>query len=52
MIYDLAKIDREVMSDMHRPCLYGVSGPCFHPKCLYAHAETLIKFKDAQKATK
>ncbi len=30
-----------VMGDENRPCLYGVAGPCFHPKCLEAHYETL-----------
>lgn len=42
MEYDLAKkIERAVMADQNRPCLYGVAGPCQHPKCLEAHYNTL-----------
>lgn len=36
--YDL---DRRVMQDMDRPCLFHVAGPCFHPKCLEAHCNTI-----------
>jgi len=36
-----ADIDRAVMADSNRPCLFGVAGPCFHPKCLNAHYETI-----------
>ena len=38
---DYKSIGRSVMADAHRPCLYGVAGPCFHPNCLNAHYETL-----------
>ena len=34
-------IGRAVMNDMDRPCLFGVAGPCFHPKCLDSYYETL-----------
>ena len=34
-------IERAVMGDRNRPCLFGVRGPCFHPKCLEAHYNTL-----------
>lgn len=34
-------IKYKVMEDNNRPCLFGVAGPCFHPKCLEAHYETL-----------
>lgn len=30
-----------VRADQNRPCLFGVAGPCSHPRCLYAHFETL-----------
>ncbi len=38
---DNKAIERAVMSDINRPCLFGVAGPCSHPKCLNAHFETL-----------
>jgi hypothetical protein len=38
---DAKAIERRVMADRDRPCLYGVMGPCFHPKCLEAHFKTL-----------
>jgi len=28
------EIARKVLADQDRPCLFGVMGPCFHPKCL------------------
>lgn len=38
---DPKAIERAVMADQNRPCLYHVAPPCFHPKCLVAHYETL-----------
>jgi hypothetical protein len=38
---DSKAIERAVMADNNRPCLYGVAGPCFHPNCLEAHFKTL-----------
>lgn len=38
---DSKEIERRVMRDINRPCLFGVAGPCFHPKCLDAHYETV-----------
>jgi hypothetical protein len=38
---DAKVIERRVMADRNRPCLYGVAGPCQHPKCLEAHFQTL-----------
>jgi len=38
---DCRALERAVMADRQRPCLYGVAGPCVHPKCLEAHYETL-----------
>lgn len=35
------EIGRKVMEDHQRPCLFGVRGPCSHPKCLDAHYKTL-----------
>lgn len=29
-------IEREVLQDVNRKCLFNVAGPCFHPKCLEA----------------
>lgn len=44
MDYDCGnKIERAVMADYNRPCLFHVAGPCFHPKCLEAHYETLMR---------
>lgn len=34
-------IERAVMADRERPCLYGVVGPCQHPNCLESHYKTL-----------
>lgn len=34
-------IERAVLADKKRPCLYGVAGPCFHPRCLESHFITL-----------
>lgn len=34
-------IERAVMADINRPCLYNVAGPCSHPKCLESHYQTL-----------
>lgn len=31
---DSQTAERRVMEDQKRSCLYGVAGPCFHPKCL------------------
>jgi len=42
-MYTTKEIDRLVMEDIDRPCLFGVAGPCFHPKCLYAHFDTVLK---------
>jgi len=40
--YDAARrVARAVMADHNRSCLYGVAGPCQHPKCLKAHFNTL-----------
>lgn len=36
-------IERAVMNDPRRPCLFHVAGPCFHPKCLVAHYATLSR---------
>lgn len=41
-------IERAVMADQDRPCLYGVMGPCFHPNCLEAHFDTLVARYTAQ----
>lgn len=35
------EVDTAVMQDRRRPCLYGVYGPCYHPRCLDAHAVTI-----------
>ena len=43
---DTWKIERAVLADADRPCLYGVAGPCSHPACLDAHYKTLF---DAEK---
>ena len=37
---DPRAISRAVMEDRRRPCLFGVAGPCSHPKCLDAHYAT------------
>jgi uncharacterized protein (DUF2225 family) len=42
-MYTTKEIDRLVMEDMDRPCLFGVMGPCFHPDCLYAHFDTILE---------
>lgn len=34
-------LERAVMADDDRPCLFHVAGPCFHPRCLEAHLVTL-----------
>jgi hypothetical protein len=34
-------IERAVMADSRRPCLFHVAGPCYHPLCLEAHYQTL-----------
>lgn len=40
--YSVGKtIERMVLADQDRPCLYGVMGPCQHPNCLEAHYRTL-----------
>jgi hypothetical protein len=44
------EIDRLVMADRERPCLYKVAGPCFHPRCLEAHAETIGRKLREQRA--
>lgn len=36
------KVERAVMEDHYRPCLYGVAPPCQHPNCLEAHYNTLL----------
>jgi hypothetical protein len=36
-------IERAVMEDKERPCLYRVMGPCQHPDCLEAHYKTLYE---------
>ena len=38
---DNKAIERAVMADHYRPCLYGIAGPCFHPNCLESHYKTL-----------
>jgi len=45
---DTKAIERAVMADRNRPCLYGVRGPCSHPKCLDAHYQTLKTLKGEQ----
>lgn len=35
------EVERKVMEDKDRPCLFGVRSPCHHPKCLHAHYETI-----------
>ncbi len=40
-VVDGKAIERAVMADTSRPCLYGVSGPCSHPNCLESHFKTL-----------
>lgn len=47
LVIDPKTIERAVMADQQRPCLYHIAPPCFHPKCLEAHYETL-----RQRATK
>ncbi len=34
-------LERAVLADHDRPCLFHVAGPCFHPRCLEAHLVTL-----------
>ena len=41
-------IERAVLADHGRPCLYGVAGPCQHPNCLEAHFKTLYDAIAAQ----
>ena len=38
---DQKALERAVLADASRPCLYHVSGPCSHPNCLKAHFDTL-----------
>lgn len=38
---DRKTIERAVMQDNARPCLFNVAGPCFHSKCLDAHFKTI-----------
>lgn len=38
---DAKAVERRVMADTGRPCLYGVAAPCQHPRCLEAHFTTL-----------
>lgn len=38
---DSKEIQRMVLADNERPCVYGVAGPCQHPNCLEAHFQTL-----------
>ena len=40
---DAKAIERAVVADRSRPCLFRVAGPCYHPKCLEAHYETLYR---------
>jgi hypothetical protein len=40
------EIERRVMVDEDRPCLYGIRGPCVHPNCLEAHFVTLRELAD------
>ncbi len=39
------EIERAVMADTNRPCLYNVAGPCLHPNCLEAHFQTLAALR-------
>lgn len=39
-----------VMRDLDRPCLFHAAGPCFHPKCLEAHYDTLLQQRRLQDA--
>lgn len=48
MIVDYKAIERAVMDDRDRPCLYGVMRPCFHPNCLSAHFDTLYEKYNSQ----
>ena len=41
--------DRKVMADENRPCLFHVAGPCFHPKCLEAYSDQLMKEANEQR---
>jgi hypothetical protein len=43
---DYKTLERRVMADQNRPCLYGVNPPCVHPKCLESHYKTLKEEED------
>lgn len=47
---DAKAVERRVMADHDRPCLYGVTGPCFHPKCLESHYNTLYAEAQARRS--
>ena len=41
MLVDTKEVERRVMADQSRPCLYRVAGPCQHPACREDHFNTL-----------
>jgi hypothetical protein len=43
-------IERAVMADHNRPCLYNAAGPCQHPNCLEAHFATLWRQRKASQS--
>jgi hypothetical protein len=47
---DPKAIERAVLAYEARPCLYGVAGPCFHPKCLLARYNAMQELLRASSA--
>jgi hypothetical protein len=46
--WDAKRIERAVLADRERPCLYHMAGPCFHPNCLESHFHNVAEWLTAQ----